>query len=314
MSSYIREAVGISEHQLRPEDEACPICAGKKRSKVCPVQRSPDIWLLHCHGCLGCSASRMPTDEALETLYKTYYRGSHERRESGASITFDRPERLARHIQGGLTGPFPENELKLMDYGGGDGTISLLLAKRILDEGKCRKVRVVILDASGITAETHDPRIAIERSAQIGSPEPSYHQDNQYDVVIASAVLEHIPYPADLFRALLRSLKPGGLFYARTPFVVPLLRLVPLSAVRKSLFTYPFHVHDMGQAFWNTVLDSLELTNFKMLRSAPSIVERTFGEAFAQALAAHLLKAPWYVFRNRYNLVGGWEVFIQKTN
>src|SRR5258708_27559661 len=47
----------------------------------------------------------------------------------------------------------------------------------------------------------------------------------QFDLVLASAILEHIPAPRQVFIDLLSGLRPGGIFYARTPSLAPILRI-----------------------------------------------------------------------------------------
>jgi 2-polyprenyl-3-methyl-5-hydroxy-6-metoxy-1,4-benzoquinol methylase len=41
--------------------------------------------------------------------------------------------------------------------------------------------------------------------------------DEHFDVVIASEVLEHVPYPQEMLTAIARVLRPGGLLWATTP-------------------------------------------------------------------------------------------------
>ena len=80
-------------------------------------------------------------------------------------------------------------------------------------------------------------------------------------------------------------------------------------------FTYPEHVHDMGQAFWEKVLSSLGSTEgFSLVKSRPSIVQTDFASHPMRAATAHMMKWPWYAFRSHYTMVGGWEVVIARTS
>jgi hypothetical protein len=88
--------------------------------------------------------------------------------------------------------------------------------------------------------------------------------------------------------------------------------LLPL--LRASLFSYPYHFHNMGQTFWESILTVLGLqSEFELLWSKPALVERSFRRHFLPALASHVLKAPWYVLGRLYGLIGGWEVFIRRV-
>ena len=311
MSHYYHKAAHLSESQLCPIDENCPICGSKVRSKLIRIQEAPDVWLLNCRNCHISSASRMPTDKTLEMYYSEYYSDTERREPAGdeGKVTFDQPKRLVNRIRSGITKSFEGRRVNILDFGGGDGTVSLMLGKTLLNENACSDVRIVLVDLSEEVPHNKDSRIVFENRTHLED------DGERYDVVIASAILEHIAHPAEILRGLLCSLEAGGVFYARTPYVVPLLRLLRLPLFRKLLFTYPGHVHDMGQPFWNNILNELGLSpELRVLRSTPSIVERSFKDDFFRALAAHLLKAPWYVLRKHYGLVGGWEIFIQKRD
>jgi 2-polyprenyl-3-methyl-5-hydroxy-6-metoxy-1,4-benzoquinol methylase len=47
----------------------------------------------------------------------------------------------------------------------------------------------------------------------------------EFDIVVASAIIEHIPSPRSILIALLNSLRVGGGIYFRTPAVSSLIRL-----------------------------------------------------------------------------------------
>jgi hypothetical protein len=78
-------------------------------------------------------------------------------------------------------------------------------------------------------------------------------------------------------------------------------------------FTFPAHLHDFGQHFWENVLKIVpEGDEFEILHSAPSLVETDFRTHPWHTLAAHLAKAPWRIFGRRYTLVGGWEIVFRR--
>jgi SAM-dependent methyltransferase len=135
----------------------------------------------------------------------------------------------------------------------------------------------------------------------------------QFDLVLASAVLEHIPGARHELRRLLAALRPGGVLYARTPAVAPLLKW--LQALHVSCdFTFPAHVHDLGPSFWSRILSHLELpaTEYRIRRSGPSPVETSLRRNPGRTVAAWLLKAPGRVLAGRYPFCGGWEVFVER--
>jgi 2-polyprenyl-3-methyl-5-hydroxy-6-metoxy-1,4-benzoquinol methylase len=306
--SYFHEKQFLLEENLLPPDERCVICGGTDRTRVLCVQRTPDVWLLRCRNCHVCSTSRMPTEETLEALYTKYYSNSTHDYTETQKCTFDKPHKLAGHIAQHVPKREPRDRpIHVLDFGGGDGTISQILGRALATEGKC-EVQITLIDTSN-EAQVESEGIPISVRSSLDEDDR-----DKYDIVIASAILEHIPYPVEIFRSLLMSMTSSGVFYARTPYVVPLARLLPIPAIRSTLFAYPFHVHDMGQAFWESALKTMNMPAcFRLSKSQPSVVERTLKQDFLRTIAAHSLKAGWYLFGRAYGLVGGWEVFIQKS-
>ncbi len=289
----------VSESQLLPIAEACPFCGGTSRSPVATVQQDPAIVLLKCRNCHLCSVSRMPTEETLREFYAHFYdewEGPGESR-----ITFDEPGRLARRIAVALR-HVPEH-LRILDFGGGDATVSRMVAEFLIRHGRCRNATIDLIEWSTVVPPSpKDIQIRVKDAIPEG--------DCSFDLAIASAILEHLPHPRQTLASLLNRLQPGGTFYARTPYVAPLLRLLP--GMRNDLFPFPTHLHDMGQHFWNRVLTTLGVgSSYVLAKSRPSIVEFSWKHHPPQWFASNVMKAPWYLLRGYYGLVGGWEVFIQ---
>jgi 2-polyprenyl-3-methyl-5-hydroxy-6-metoxy-1,4-benzoquinol methylase len=298
--------VHLSADELLPPDKICPICGSEERVSEFQLQQEPDVWLLTCQRCSVSSAARMPSNETLEAYYRDYYAESEPAETASEKVTFDIPERLARHIHQQVVGMLQGDRAAVLDFGGGDGTISINLGK-ILLSNSFKEVRITLVDLSGHVREAGDSPLVVELCSRLKSaPKESF------DLVIVSAVLEHIPYPAEDLKSLLCSIKPGGIFYARTPYILPLMRLAAKAGFKID-FSYPGHLHDMGQPFWEAILEALGLeTQFQLIKSEPSIVETTFGKHFFRTLIAHMLKAPWFILGRSYHLVGGWQVFIRR--
>jgi 2-polyprenyl-3-methyl-5-hydroxy-6-metoxy-1,4-benzoquinol methylase len=304
-ATVFHQSAHLQEQELSELSVLCPFCESTDRSSIAILQKDPDVLLLRCCHCYASSASRMPKPEALMKYYGHYYDDKEEK------ITFDAPVKIASHIfrhsKSYVTGS-GEAEIAMLDYGGGDGSISTKIAKFLLDVG-VETVSIGLIDYDQSVKATVDQDIRISR------PKDLYEiQEGTMDLVIASAVLEHIPDPRDILVKLLASLKVGGVFYARTPYVYPLMKLA--NACNSQFdFTYPAHVHDLGARFWNNITNILPTEEkFQILRSTPSIVETSFNQHFLRTLAAHILKAPGYVFKESYGLVGGWEVFIRRRS
>ncbi|MDG2519171.1 class I SAM-dependent methyltransferase [Lysobacter soli] len=294
----------LSDTELLPVERACPFCNSEARLAVASLQVNPSVDLMRCQRCGATSASRMPRPQTLERYYGNYYE------EQAEQVTFDRPERLASHIVRnalGSLGALGGRDLMIVDFGGGDGTHSVLAARQLLERG-ARSVRIGLIDHNQTTVAVDDARIEVVRATDLAEIPLG-----AADIVLASAIIEHIPHPREILAKLFAALRPGGVFYARTPYVLPLMKLARAAHVNLD-FTYPGHVHDLGARFWNGVAEHLDLgVPIQIIRFTPSIVETTFDRHFARTLAAYVLKAPSRVFKEHYGLVGGWEVFIRRT-
>jgi 2-polyprenyl-3-methyl-5-hydroxy-6-metoxy-1,4-benzoquinol methylase len=307
-ATLFHQSAHLLEHDLLTPSAFCTFCESTQRTPVANLQESPDVVLLHCQKCHASSASRMPKPETLSKYYSRYYDSFDDKDEK---ITLDAPDRMACHIVqhaksalGKLTG----REISILDYGGGDGSISAKIAHELIMLGAA-KVSIALIDYNTSTIEPSDNRIKIYRPNDLKEI-----SDKTMHLVVASAVLEHIPEPREILARLLASLKPDGIFYARTPYVTPLSKIAKAVNIKFD-FTYPAHVHDLGAKFWNNVIHILPLEGqFSVFRSTPSIVETTFEQHFLRTLIAHTLKLPGYIFKEAYGLVGGWEVFIRRMS
>lgn len=285
-------------------DLTCPFCGSTNRQQVYTLQENPMVLLMSCNACHAVSASRMPTDEALEDYYSRYYNFSSSRVPTG-QITFDGPHRLAKNLSNMYCRYQGDAPVLILDFGGGDGTISHLTAMKLVERG-VKRVNIKIVEYNKHIVRTQDSRIVIDRVsslADISSP---------FGFVIASAVIEHYPRPRSLLRDLLQYMEKGGIFYARTPYMLPMMKLMQGIGMKVD-FTYPAHLHDLGQAFWEDYFTKELYGNFQILKSRPSIVETTLRKHPLRTIAALLFKTPWYLLGKSYKYVGGWEVFVRKT-
>jgi hypothetical protein len=279
---------------------ACPICLDRGvRRPVLRLQAGPDVFMLRCGKCQGCSASHMPSPEYLESYYGSYYEGKDEK------VTFSGKDRFAAHLLRALPRSWGGEHVRILDFGGGDGALAIAVAVLLLE--RFPRVDITVVDREQ-PAPSPDERIRIARCDSIEEAE------ELQDMVLASAVLEHIPDLHSLLPALAGRIGPGGLFYARTPYAIPLTRIFPALDL-----TYPAHVHDLGSDFWNGFADLVGL-RARYLASRPSLVASSWKEEPLRALMAHSLKLPASLEaalsppsrkRRLWHLVGGWEVLLQ---
>jgi Methyltransferase domain len=291
----------LEPSELVDATRACPIClSAAPRRAVFRVQRDPDVHMLACPRCRAASASHMPRADVLESYYASYYSGRER------EITFSDPARFARHVVKSL----PRVAVRsILDFGGGDGSLARAVAELLLSSGRAAEVEVLVIDYHS-SPQVADGRIRVRFQL------PSAAVEGQYDLVLASAILEHIPELHRVFAMLHAAMAPRAFFYARTPYVLPLTKLYG----RLDL-TYPAHVHDMGSPFWNRMPETLGW-NVRALASRPSLVAGSLTGDPLRAIAAAVAKVPAYVEtwlspRARkarlWHFVGGWEVLFQRA-
>ena len=296
----------LEETSVLPPEPECPLCSFRgDRLPALQLQSDPDVFLLACPSCRGFSASRLPTNDALRTYYSRYY--EHGVFEDIEKVTFHGPRRFARHVLRKARPFLQRQNLRVLDFGGGAGNLSLAIARLLLEDGASH-VHVVLVDYNASLGRSGSPGISVECHEDLNSADAT-----DCDLVLASGILEHIPHPQPDFTRLLSTLRPGGLFYARTPCVAPLFRVLQRMGLPLD-FTYPAHVHDMGEGYWSGILGLLpsEFQHYSVVCSQPSIVETAWRRNFVRTVAAHAMKLPWRILGKRYRFVGGWEVFIRK--
>ncbi len=282
--------------------DRCPACdSTAPRSVVATANASPRVDWLECSACRGTSYSRMPSDEYLDAFYAGYY-ASHRR---PAHVDDAIWPRIANGILSQIQLDSARTGLRILDFGGGRGGVSLTIAKRL------RSATVTIVDRS--FELNHDSRT--ENGIPVECVRTLDQAPGEFDLVIASAVLEHVPLLAPVVRDLIGRVASGGGFYARTPYGLPLHKLSSRYEMH-----FPQHVHDLGPSFWNRLIERYGI-QARAVVSQPSIVESLFSDRPLGTLAAKILKFPGHVERwirhsptdYLWRWVGGWELFLTKA-
>lgn len=291
----------LLEDELSPILERCSFCGMNQLSPLLKLQANPDVYFNRCINCFAVSASRMPTSEFLKNYYQNYYQSGKEK----SGITFHGELRFAKHILKIIQSDFPaKSTIRLLDFGGGNAELSIAFSKLLNEKRRC-KIEIVVVDFSEINED-----ISEEYSVQ-SKQDLSEIENDSFDIVFASAVIEHLPDAGKILPELIKKMNKNALLYIRTPWSVPLNHLLK-KVGRAWDFNFPAHVHDLGKDFWENYVSNT--SEFQLIHSAPSLVETTFRTNFIRTLFAKLLKMPWYVFSKNYTKVGGWEIVVKKTN
>ncbi|MFN0277447.1 MAG: class I SAM-dependent methyltransferase [Pyrinomonadaceae bacterium] len=172
---------------------SCPACSGLEAA-FCGSKNNFDIFV--CDGCESIFTSRLPADDETED-YDAYYTDANL---AAPDFISDR----LREILSQFGGYRKTNHL--LDIGFGSGTI--------LDEAQNQG-----WDAFGTEVSKTAFDHLKKRGHHVfhGTLWSAGFEDDFFDVVTASEILEHLPEPAQELREIARILRPGGLFWATTP-------------------------------------------------------------------------------------------------
>lgn len=245
----------LNKKQVIKANEICPICrSSNKRFSITKIQSNPLIDFLYCPNCKGYSASMMPTDTYLQKYYSNYYY------ESKKKYTFGNIMRFAKHIVKNLKVINNKNELRILDFGGGDGSLSKGIAGLILNKDQNLKISIMLCDYQKTESFSNNNLnfISVQNLDKINCT---------FDLVLASGVIEHIPDVYSTLKKLFHMVKPGGIFYSRSPYVIPFRKIF-----KNYPLLYPMHLHDLGPSFWNRVSEIYNIES-EILYSKPSIVQ-----------------------------------------
>lgn len=290
--------------------ERCHFCGGELEV----LEKYMDTPLIHhtrCKNCHAVSYDKVLTQAKLDEFYANYsYTTTDAKSKETSCVTFWGIERFARHllkishkVSKLHTARTSEKELvQILDFGGGDGAIAYALARKMILSAPDKKVEITVADYNKTLTVSETERIVLKHVDSI------YDLNEQkYDIIIASAILEHVPNLREDFEKLISLMGEGGFMYIRTPYKYPLFKLLRTFGVELDL-QFPQHIWDLGKKFY----EGLESDNLKLLINRPSIVESTFRTHFFQCLAAHLLKFPYNIFHG-WPFVGGWEAVYVKV-
>lgn len=281
----------------------CPLCLStSERVTVFTIQERPRIDWLYCDACKGYSASMMPTESYLQEYYRAYYTSDSEK------VTISRPAHLAKHLSRLL--PITEQRsLSILDFGGGDGTVAKLLAEYLCERTPGMHASITLVDFNQEPPHSTD---CYSFSSHTSVSDVSH---STFDVILASAIVEHVPSAYELLFALFDLLAVGGIFYARTPHVTPVKKIY-----RPFSLKYPMHVHDLGPAFWNEVPGRYPHPLSLLLSQPSPVASGCTPSEILRTCLAYSLKLPAYLelsLRRKptnpiWPFVGGWEVLLRR--
>ncbi len=299
-----RKIISIADKYLEIELTKCPCCNNEYDVKIVQgvAQDQPDVFWIECQYCKAWSVSRMPKQEFLEAAYTIAYK-LHDKDEA-----FYNYQRLAMHIVK-KTNLLVElksinGNYRILDYGSGNGDLLVALNQILNPNQNITYLGVDIINENKILSSNEAVALLC------ALPD----RDKKFELIIASAVIEHIPDANSILLNLYTRMADNGLMYIRTPWHGPLKKVY-----KKMDLGFPGHVHDMGQLFWENIWGEIGC-KIDIVYSAPSINQTEYRYNFFRTLIVDILKLPAFIhnkFRKKgkeiiWPYVGGWEIVVRK--
>lgn len=305
-STRITNAKIIIEEKDLELSKFCRFCGNSVKTLEI-FQKTPLIHHVRCDVCHAVSYDRILTQKKLDEWYANYnYVGYDPKAKHNDKISFYNKKRFVRHFIKIINKTLTiqnEEELAILDFGGGDGSLAYAIAKELMEIKTIKNISITVADYNKTLCEVNDERINICHVDNI-------YQVNgqQFNIVIASAILEHLPNLREDFAKLKSLMKKESILYIRTPYKYPLFNVCRKLGITIDIL-FPVHIWDLGKKFF----EYIENDSLKLLISRPSIVQTSFRANFIVTLFAYILKSPFYLFHN-WPFVGGWEVVYKYNN
>ena len=291
----------VSESSLDPVHSRCIFCGSLNLSGVRSiVQKVPLVALRVCLDCRAQSVNRLPARGYLDSLYSAEEYAGHL--ESSKRLTRALGGRLAAEFL--AVSPCPTT-LRILDYGGGSGALGLAVAEKLADRDLDSRVTVVDLSNEGVL-----------EGVKFFTPESFDRDSENFDVILCSAVVEHLRDPGIRLQALFERLNVRGWMYVRSP------QLAGLARLRPSWYRWPRHLSDFGPQFWSR-FPTLAGWEVDTVWSRACRPETEWRSRPLPTAASTLLKSPCSAEQAvrrvlrlsrscRYPFVGGWEFLGRK--
>lgn len=287
--------------------ELCRCCGSAKFKQLEEYRKN--VHLLRCEQCGAITFSRILKSELLSQCYndKDYY--ASFQKQGSSEVTFSEIDRIVKRIANPIMKEHFLNRghISILDFSGGSGEITVKLAEYLIQSGACSTAEILVVDYNSNLYQNHGSNITISHAFPLESVK------KQFDLVIASAIIEHIPEAGKTVRELFTLTKTDGYLYFRTPYMYPTYHFLKRFGFSLNLL-YPEHIWDFSEEWWEHAAENCgyEQNDIQILLSRPSIVCKSLRYEFLGAMAAYLLKALWYLC-HKWNLVGGWEIYFKKV-
>lgn len=309
ISDHLRKSAGEIKEENLKRISNCGICGGMELKIISVFKEKPNINIIQCSSCHAVTYDKVLGEESIDELYSDESQYYDDSNENDQGVTFYGSERFAKHLYSliksrtDLTG-----NLSILDFGGGSGALAYAVGEYISKIHGNSSIHITVCDYTDSLIESKADNIELAHQF------PLQEIEQEFDIIIASGVMEHIPDSGEYYRLLFAKMKENGCIYFRTPYIYPLYRAFKKIGIEYDTL-YPGHIWDLGGKWWDDLPQKVSYPekDIVMIASRPSVVEKSFSSHFFVALASYIMKAPWFVC-HRWSYVGGWEAVYQKNS
>ncbi len=243
----------------------------------------PQGTVLRCKSCGAHSISPQPTVDALVAAYQNFDAGEIVRQEFEAYVEQAKSILRADFDAAGLQ---IHSRLRFLDYGCGGGHFVKAAAQ-------------LGADAYGIDLDGESQRFGQKHSLRVevgDCREIEAKFGNQpFTAILLMHVLEHVPRPIDVLRALVGRLEPGGILIVRVPdqHSVPshLKRILRRVGIKTNEWGYvqpPIHLHGYGRGTFEALAKTHALEVVRLDKTSPlDATEFPTTERYWRGLGVH---------------------------
>lgn len=195
-------AYNIEESDLI-KNEKCGFCESTEFISLQQYFQKPDIHFVKCKNCGAVTYDKQFSQAALDKMYSNY---EYHSEDEVQSVTFYGSERFAKHISKYVD--FAEKDkVKILDFGGGDGALAYFTALQLKKRNPKMIIEILVVDyCNSLYKSDRSDGITMRHDFPLSKVE------EEFDLIIASAIIEHLPKPAEEVKKLFTLLTGGGVY------------------------------------------------------------------------------------------------------